>query len=396
MFVPPVPRWAIPRGEPRNQGESLGNAPNPSDFQQFVQAVGRRYSGSYNGLPRIDYWGIWNEPDISAWLNPWHRGSEFLEPLLYRRLLNAASNGLDFSGHTPATDTILIGELANSGSLSPLAFVRALYCVGGALQPLTGAAAAQYGCPPSGSRTAFVAANPLLFDATGFAHHPYSFNVAPDRPYPLRNWITMHNLGSLESELNGIFSTYGRLPPGGEVPLYLTEFGYESNPPNPFVRNSLAQQAAWLNEAEYMAWNAPYVHSLNQFELIDSRPRTQFPRGTRGYWGSFQTGLEYVGGHAKPSLQAFRLPIWLPVAQHGSNVAIWGQLRPADHTQPQFGAIEFEPAGSASFGVVTVFETVNSEGFFLTHVALSSAGSVRVAWLSPTGAVYYSRVAPVS
>jgi hypothetical protein len=395
MIVPPAPLWAIPRGEPLGQGEPLGHAPNPSDFGQFVQALGERYSGSYEGLPRVTFWGIWNEPDISAWLNPWHRGSEYLEPLLYRGLLNAAWNGLQASGHTPATDTILIGELANSGSLSTLQFVRALYCVGSNLRPLSGGAAAHFGCPASGSSAAFVAANPLLFGTGGFAHHPYSFNEPPNRPYSLSNWITMHNLSLLERELDGIFSGYGKLPSGG-VPLYLTEFGYESNPPNPFVLNSTAQQAAWINESEYMAWRYPYVRSLNQFELIDSPPRKGTKPGSKAYWSTFQTGLEFASGRPKPALAAFRLPIWLPFAHHGSSVSIWGQLRPADHTQPQYGVIQFAPAGSRSFQTLDVLQTLNPEGFFLIQVAIPSSGSVRLAWLSPGGVVYYSRSVAVS
>ncbi len=394
MIIPPAPEWAIPRSEPRGQGERLGNAPDPTDFARFVQAVGKRYSGSYGGLPRVDVWGVWNEPDISAWLNPWQRGSEYLEPVLYRGLVNAAWHGLQASGHTPAADTILIGELANSGSLSPLQYVRALYCVGSTLQPLAGGAAAQFGCPGSGSRSAFVAANPLLFDASGFAHHPYSFNEPPDQPYSLSNWITMYNLGPLEAELNGIFSTYGRRRAGG-VPLYLTEFGYESNPPNPFVLNSTAQQAAWLNEAEYMAWRYPYVRSLDQFELVDSRPRSDAAPGTRAYWATFQTGLEFADGKPKPALRAFRLPLWLVIATHGPSVAVWGQLRPADHAQRQYGSIEFEAAGSRTFHTISVVQTTNPEGFFLVRVSVPSPGHVRLSWLAPNGVTYHSREAPI-
>ena len=396
MFVPPAPDWAIPNGETTTQGERLGLAPSASDFGQFVEAAGQRYSGSYNGLPRVSYWSVWNEPDLSAWLNPWHRGSEALQPPEYRSLVNAAWRGLAATGHTVADgDTILIGELANSGYLPPLQFVRGLYCVSDSFQPLTGTAASHYGCPRSGSASNFAAANPGLFQISGFAHHPYSFNAPPDRPYFLRNWITMSNLGLLEHDLNGIFSTYGELQ-GGAVPLYLTEFGYESNPPNPYVKNSAVQQAAWINEAEYMAWSLPYVRTLNQFELIDSRPLTQYPRGSRGYWGGFMTGLEFVGGKPKPALPAFRLPLWLPSAQHGPSVTVWGQLRPADHTQPQFGLLEFEPSGSSAFQSLGVVSTVSQEGFFLTHVSIPSAGLVQLAWLDPSGTAYYSRPVRVS
>jgi hypothetical protein len=350
-------------------------------------------------------WGIWNEPNFPAWLSPLHRqitgvGEELLEPSLYRGLVNAAWAGLAASGHTTAGgDTILIGETSNSGVESPGTFIRDLYCVGPHLGPLINQAAQQAGCPTSGSRTSFVAANPGLFGASGWAHHPYSFNVAPSHAYPIGTWFTLFNLGSLERLLGGVSATYGQSRSGGGVPLYLTEFGYESNPPNPFVKNSTTQQAVWLNQAEYMAWNDPFVQLITQFELIDSRPRHGEPPGSRQYWGTFQTGLEFVGGSPKPALQAFRLPIWLPVARHGNSVAVWGQLRPANHAAVQAGLIEYEPRGTSTWKAATgdaVF-TTNSEGFFLAHVPIPSAGRVRLAWVDPaTNQVYYSRTVTVS
>ncbi len=401
LVVPPSPTWAIPRSH-YGQGKALGHAPNTTDFEQFVQAAGTRYSGSYGDLPRVNSWEIWNEPNFPAWLNPYYGrlpggGREYIQPLLYRGLLNAAWSGLATTGHTPSTDTILIGETVSPGVISGGAFDRGLYCVGPGLGRLTGSAAAQYGCPTSGSAQAFVNANPALFGSSGFAYHPYSFNIAPNVPYPLHNWITMQNLGSLERLLNGAFAAYGRLPSGG-VPLYLTEFGYESKPPNPFVKNSTTQQATWLNQVEYMAWKLPYVKLLSQFELIDSRPRTRDRPGTRGYWATFQTGLEFAGGRPKPALSAYRLPIWLPAARHGQAVTVWGQLRPASHAGTQVGLIEYLPRGSNTWqaGTGDRVYTNNSEGFFLAHVPIPSAGLVRLVWLDSSGHAYYSRNVTVS
>jgi len=429
---PPAPRWAIPAGEPL-QDTRVGWAPNASDFQQFVQAVGRRYGGAFvppagaqadqpllppikvpglppidlsggsspshpqDPLPRVNYWSVWNEPNLAGWLNPDHNGSQLTEPSIYRGLLTAAWNGLAASGHTTQTDTILIGELANSGQLTPVPFARALYCVDWRNRPLNGAAANHVGCPTTGSRAQFIQANPALFGATGFAHHPYSFNIAPGRPYVLKGWITMYNLGSLEQALNGILSSYGRLPPGGE-PMYLTEYGYESNPPNPFVRNSAAQQAAWLNHAEYMAWRYPYVRSINQFELTDSAPNRAQNRNSYAYWaGSFQTGLEFNDGQPKPSLAAFRLPIWVPNPHHGPRVYIWGQVRPATHAQSQYAVIEYARRGARSFAQVGEVQASSPEGFVVAQVRLPAAGLVRIAWLEPgTGTVDYSRVIGIS
>jgi hypothetical protein len=420
-----APLWAIPAGEPQ-QSEQRGRAPDPSDFEQFVQAAGRRYSGSFvpadtealglggvlqdllgggapasGPLPRVSMWSVWNEPNVQGTLNPWWQAlgggrTELLAPSLYRGLLDAAWNGLAATGHTPATDTILIGETSNPGDVTIVPFVRDLYCLSAKLRLLRGPAAQLVGCPTSGSRASFVRANPALFYASGFAHHPYSYNVAPGVPYPVPGWITMYNLGSFEHLLGRIFASYGKLPRGGEIPLYLSEFGYESNPPNPFVKNTLAQQATWLNAAEYMAWRDPYVQDQVQFELVDSVPDLAEPVGSLAYWTrSYQTGLEFLGGAPKPALDAYRLPIWLPVPRHGPNVAVWGQLRPAEHAGLQAATLQYAPRESNNWSSLGLVSTSNADGFFLAHAAIPAAGSVRIGWTAPGGQVFYSRAATV-
>ena len=93
------------------------------------------------------------------------------QPAIYRSLVDAAWSGLRASGH--GGDTILIGETANRGILEPTPFTQELYCVRRSLRPLTGNAAAEFGCPQSGDRAAFGRAHPGLFAITGWAHHPY-------------------------------------------------------------------------------------------------------------------------------------------------------------------------------------------------------------------------------
>jgi hypothetical protein len=273
--------------------------------------------------------------------------------------------------------------------------LRALYCVDFAYRPLTGNGAAELGCPRSGDSATFVAQHPGLFDITGYAHHPYSFDAAPTAPPPNPNWLPLSTLPRLEHVLDTIFGVYGKLPPGG-VPLYLTEWGYKSNPPNPYVKVSQDQQAAYLNEGEYMTWGDPRVHALTQFLLIDNPPRASFAYGSRKYWGSFQTGLINLDGTPKPAYDAFRIPIWLPDPRHGRHVTVWSQLRPADHSTLQYGVLEYKPSGASSWTQVRELQTANSRGFAVAHVALPSRGLVKVAWLDPANAVvYYSRVVRV-
>ena len=123
-FTSPIPRWAA--GDPPASRQDLQETwgPNPEEFGKFVQAVGKRYSGTYQGLPRIDYWSIWNEPNQAGWLTPqWapdpRKPSRRVEsaPSVYRSLLATAWQGLAATGH--GTDTILVGETAPQGQQEP-------------------------------------------------------------------------------------------------------------------------------------------------------------------------------------------------------------------------------------------------------------------------------------
>jgi hypothetical protein len=195
--------------------------------------------------------------------------------------------------------------------------------------------------------------------------------------------------------LNRIFGVYGRHRAGG-VPVYLTEWGYKTNPPNPYVPTSPAAQAAWLNQGEYMAWREPYVHGLTQFLLVDSPPIPHTRKNSVAYWSSFQTGLEFINGKPKPSFAAYQIPIWLPNAHHGGNVAVWGQLRLADHTTTQTGELEFEPSGSSTWQPLSSVQAGSPEGFIFTHVSIPSKGTLRLTWTAPDGTVYSSRWVSIS
>jgi hypothetical protein len=319
----------------------------------------------------------------------------------YRGLLDWAWSALAATGH--AGDTILIGDTSAKGSSShgtlpampPMTFLRALYCVGNSDRPLTGARAAELACPTNGSVSTFAAEHPGLLDATGYSDHPYSFTLAPNVVSTNPNWATLADMPHLENTLNRIFAAYGKPMPGG-VPLYLTEYGYKSNPPNPYVKTTQAQQAEYINEGEYMAWRDPYVRVLSQFELVDAGPQTSEPLNSPLYWGTFQTGLININGVPKPAYYAYRIPIWLPHPRTGPQVTVWGQLRPADRAGPQLAVVEYEPKGTHVFSVL---EEVSStaQGFIFTHVGISKPGLLRLAWYDPiSGQAYHSRIVQVS
>lgn len=395
QITPPIPRWARATGNPP-EGKALGRAPNDKLFSEFVKAVGTRYSGHYGSpaLPRVDMWGVWNEPNWPNWLNPWHRKvhgvTEHSQPPIYRGIANAAYRSLKATGH--GKDTILIGESSNAGTIQPMTFIEDLYCVGKRFKLLKGHGAAVVGCPTHPNRAKFVKANPGLFKMTGWGHHPYG------RPGNARQgWVTIYNLSTMEKGLNNIFHAYGHRRPKG-MPLYLTEWdgALHTNPPDKFYSTSPRQAAIWTNQGEYLAWRTPYVKTLNQFLLVDVKPAPGVKKGTKQYYNRPTGGLYFSNGKPKPTLQAFRIPIWLPTAKHGTHVAVWGQLRPANHHGAQRGKIEFQRKGSHKWTVLRKVKTTNPEGFVFTHVAIGHAGKVRLVWQATKTKADNSRAVSVS
>jgi hypothetical protein len=408
QIVPGDPAWGVAHDVPSGQSHQWSMAPNLRYFGQFVRAVGSRYSGTWHDtqghvIPRVDYWGIWNEPNNWGSLNPWYRNfrgrRQLIEPWLYRGIANTTWNALSATGHR--NDTILLGETANYGTMPPISFLQDLYCVGPSYRQLTGRSAQAVGCPASISRSKFVAEDPGLFRVTGWAHHPYGFDLPPNAPYPVKVYfdgtrareITLYNINQLEGALGRAFAAYHRNRPGG-IPLYLTEWGYVTNPPNILYKTTPSDQATWLDQGEYMAWHDSYVKALAQFNLVD--PGTARKQTYTQWKFAFTTGLYFQNRKPKPALGAYRLPIWLPVARHGAHVPVWGQLRPANHALTQRGLIQFRGKGSSAWRTLQRVQTTSSQGFFLTHVAIRSPGRVRLAWQDPAGQTYYSRAASVS
>jgi hypothetical protein len=400
----PGPLWAMARGAPRAK---LANhyRPSPREFQQFVAAVGRRYGGSYTtagqaeALPRVSYWSVWNEPNQPGWLAPQWRtaaGSQTMDsPRLYREYVDAAFTALRDTGH--GTDTFLIGELAPEGTegsraedpMPPMPFLRALYCVDSSYRPLRGEMAALLHCPDGGGSSSFVSAHPGLFAATGFAHHPYSFFLAPAAQMSDANFVPLSNLSRLETGLDQAFAAYNV---HRQLPLYLTEYGYETNPPNPYRGVSLRTQSQYLNQAQYLAWQDPRVRALAQFLLYDAGPDTSFPPGSVGYWSTFQTGLLFANGIHKPSYNAYRLPIFIPdpVSRSGAAVLIWGMLRSAPTGSSQTARIEWRPV-RGSYRTLTTVSTSEESGVLTARVQVPGSGVVRIAWTSPNGELLHSR-----
>jgi hypothetical protein len=402
-----VPRWAEAPGSKSQLAESDWK-PNPADYGDWVRAVATRYSGHYtppgqsSPLPRVNFWSVWNEPNLGTFLAPEtpHGGSAIeVAPRLYRGLVDAAWTALHATGH--GGDTILIGEMAPTGVLHgvgvfnvmpPLRFLRALYCVDTAFRQLRGAAATARGCPADAAASKrFATQNPGLFKASGFADHPYPQGLPPDQHTPdSADDAELAQIPNLERLLDQVNRTYGS---STRFPIWSTEFGYVTSPPNTLGGSiPVAQAAMYLNWAEYLTWQNPRIKSYDQY-LLDDPPTAN----------GFVSGLQTAGGKPKPTLAAYRMPLYLPVSStaKGHPLVVWGQVRPAPDAvhktgRPQTVQIQFRSGSSGSFQTVQRVKLTNGNGYFEVHQRFSSSGQVRLRWTYPDGLTVFSRTASVT
>jgi hypothetical protein len=393
----PGPKWAHGRA-PRSQRRYKRTwMPKPREYYKFVKAVGKRYSGRFNDendngqvLPRVAFWSIYNEPNQQGWLTPqWRkRGSEVVpwSPVMYRELWYYGRAALDQTDHKD--DFVLIGETAPLGSrqrnapspIYPKRFVRELFCIDANGRRYTGAKAKRRKCS-------------LLkkingFRYTAWGHHPYTKLLAPTKRDPNRDAITMANIGDLSALLDSVSAKSGAGPKTNLVAM--TEFGYETDPPDPFSGISPAQQAEYINVGDYIAYKDPRVIANTQFLLRDVEEVKRYKKADKRRYFTYQSGLYYADGKPKPAAQAYLLPLVLtgtgPAEGYQQGVELWGWLRflPPfpDPNNPQRVFIQFRPKSSNQF--FTLGEGIpvtNPIGFFEATRGVTGPGTVRAVWI---------------
>ena len=129
------------------------------------------------------------------------------------------------------------------------------------------------------------------FDA--YAHHPYygspdrdaDDEAAPGTRGQDPTAVTLANLDVLTKTLTQLY---------GNVRIWITEYGYQTNPPDAFFGVGYAKQAAYLTQAVAIARKNPRIDMFLWFLLKDeSRPE------------GWQSGLMTATGVKKPSFPAF-------------------------------------------------------------------------------------------
>ncbi len=304
-----TPSWAN-GGRGPNWAPSLGKA-----FANFAYAAGRRY-------PWVRDWTIWNEPNRSAFLRP-TSARTYVETLLnpaYAQL-HAAIPGANVAGGVTA-------PRAGSAGIAPVPWIRAM-----------GDAHAK-------------------LDA--YAHNPY-----PGRPQSETPWgpkcvncqtITMADLERLEREVARAF---------GHKPIWLTEYGYQTNPPDVYLGVSPQKQATYVSSAAMRVFKTPSVAMLIFFMVRDD-PN---PAG-------WQSGFLTEDGTKKPSYAAFRYPL-VQTSRRGGLFGLWGQVRSGSGKQPYRVRLEEDDDASWIGGT----RWTDENGFFSITVTAPPGARVRI-WSS--------------
>jgi Cellulase (glycosyl hydrolase family 5) len=255
-----TPPWA-------NGGKGQNYAPTRmADLQNFARALAFRYSGRFQGLPFVRYYTVWNESNLGLFLSPqYNANGKAIAPSIYAHLFRAAYAGIK-AGNRRAL--VGIGETSARG--------RDHYL---------GKKGTQETESPGKFAELLSLEKPRLkFDA--WSHHPYPTSPS-QKPTQQVRWpnVTLTQLPRFEDSLSHWFKRK-------EIPIWITEYGYETKPGEP-KGVTLAQQRNYLRQAINIAANDPRVEMFIWFILRDDPT------------SAWQSGLVNRNGTKKPSFNTF-------------------------------------------------------------------------------------------
>lgn len=307
-LAPVVTLWGTPGWA--NGGAGPNVAPTRGeDFERFARQVAIRY-------PFVRDWVIWNEPNKTTWLRP-------ASPETYVfQILNPAYRGIK---SVDPTDRVAGGVTAPQGGksgMSALGFIRRMHSAGARLD--------------------------------AYAHNPYPLSPSetPTADGCSCRALTMGNLDRLLAVVRRAFP---------RARIWLTEYGYQTNPPDPFGV-SYAAQARFVGEAAHRAYAAPRVDMLIHY-LYRDEPDL----------GRWQSGLETVDGRAKPALAAATVPL-AELGRRGSKTSLWGQIRPGSGRQRYV----VQRRRGARWVTLGGNRTTSKRGFLNASVVASRGARLRV------------------
>jgi hypothetical protein len=251
-----TPAWASSTGKPNA-------APSPADLGAFCSAIGSRYNGR-GRQPAVGLYSVWNEPNLDQFLHPqFAADGKDLGPQLYAGMARSCYGAIKRAN--PGAE-VALGDTSPRGHDKPTTAVQASHSPG-RFAELLGKARPR-----------------VRFDA--WAHHPYAdgFTGGPTSSFRWPN-VGIADLGTFELALRKDFAR-------PSVPLWVTEFAYQTAPEHPGAL-SYGRQASYLGKAIQAAAAVPELQMFVWYIFRDTP-------GER-----WQSGVISKTGASKPGYAAF-------------------------------------------------------------------------------------------
>jgi hypothetical protein len=267
-------------GTPRWAGRARNRLPRRMrELRLFAHAAARRYSGSYRVkegenerarvLPAVRHWLAWNEPNNPVFLKPqWTRFSGAWRPQSafdYAKICTAVWAGVHSA--RVGAQRVACGATGPRGNDAPRSS-----------RPSTS---------PLVFLTWFRRAGGKRFDA--YAHHPY-YGDRLERPSSVprsKKAVTLGNIGVLIARLDSLY--------GGRKRLWITEYGYQTRPPDRYFGVRYRSQARYVHEAFALARQTRRIDMIVWFLIRDERRLA-----------GWQSGVVSLRGKRKPAFRAFQ------------------------------------------------------------------------------------------
>jgi hypothetical protein len=332
LEVATPPEWGYAR---KPQGVNAGT-PKTAALSDFAQALATHYDGLGSAAPTAHVFEVWNEPNVSLYLNPVNAST-------YRGMVNAFSaavhsvdpadivvaGGLDPFGHPK-------GKKQKWYSVAPLAYMRSLLCL-------------SKGAHPHATCHA-----PIHFDV--WSHHPYTFG-GPFGQASLPDDVELGDLPKMRALLQAAVRVH-HVVSSQPVRFWVTEFGWDSKPPRPHAA-PMSLASRWTSESLYQMWRSG-VSLVTWFDLQDRRSPSPYQSGLYFHAASLENA------RPKPMLTAFRFPL---VAYLGrGSVSVWGRDATSDK---EVVTIQRRHGGQGSWRTVAKV-SANRYGIFRARVRLAA------------------------
>lgn len=222
--------------------------PNTTYFRQFMRALAKRYNGTFipagspagtKPLPRITHWEIWNEPNNALGLAKPGGKTNNGQPAgakAYRTILSTAYNAIHAQDQLGKPKAVVIGgAVGGRTGIDHVTFYNALKKL---KAPMDAISVHPYSIVPSWGTT----------------------DGAPGRGY-LQPYYRLGNFNRFLSFVRGW--------KGSKFPIWVTEIGWQVNPPEKRLGVSSRKQALFFKQTVSKLRKIPQVQGMTWYMLRD-------------------------------------------------------------------------------------------------------------------------------